>query len=505
VPPAVGNRLPTQAREPRLDVDAGPYLFCDYWASAFGLRSIIRGSLLERGLLSLDHFRRAIDRPRTRLPKLRYYILAFVLLPALFPYKVVYDIMRLLQGRAEKVDHPVDRLMGQYRLDVDPGEEGRVSVRTRDQLVADKLIDPRLVGVDVSFFYPTYKLLIAGLCMVILAMGVVPLLWRLELLSPLKPYFEVVLISLVFLSLLLIFRDLLTAILAPLPILAVRYLMLTPDSRGGLLVAAVGFILLYYMVEWFFLPRPLPPRLFLYVNDPRSEFYPYQREHAPYWLDGSHYWVWRFVVYAPGELTKFWEKDWERVEVWLRADGEQAGEIEWVVYDCHYRELWFSYDRLMSQDRRAMLEWRFRQGLAAGRRLDWVIETDMDLLFHAPFVRGVFLEDADHGRPWHAVTRLFQALRIRPRPDRFEHYEQRLDDLESEGAEFLDDVPEHLRRLALKMIMRMPWDYWRYPLGAKTPARRRVYEDFDAAQSRAAAAADPRYQVKCRLRRPEIV
>jgi hypothetical protein len=474
----------------------GPYLFCDYWASVFRLRSIPARRLLETGLVSLEHFRKAIDRPLTRLPKLRYYILAFVLVPALFPYKVVYDIMRLLRGRAEKVAHPVHHLMDRYELALEEAGEGRVHVRAGSKPVGEDLIDPDQIGVEVSFFYPTYKLLIAGLCSVALSMGVLPLLWRFELLAPLETHVNVIAALLLALLLHAVFRDLVTALLAPLPILAVHLLIRAPDSRGDLLLAAIGFIGLYYAVEWFFLPRPLPPSLFLYVNRPDSELFPYERQHAPYWLEGEHYWVWRFLVYAPGELTKFWEKDWERVEVWVRADGPRAGRIEWVVNDCHYRELWFRYERLVGEHHGQTLDWHLERGLEADRRLLWIIESDMDLLFHAPFVRGIFLADRDAIGFRASLARLLRALWVRPRSDRYERYARALAELEVDGAELLADVPEHVRGLTLRSMVRMPWDYWRYPLGAATAPHRFVYEDIDRRVAPAPPAADPHLQVK---------
>jgi hypothetical protein len=123
----------------------------------------------------------------------------------------------------------------------------------------------------------------------------------------------------------------------------------------------------------------------------------------------------------------------------------------------------------------------------------------MDLLFHAPFVRGIFLADAERMSPWRSFLRVVQALRIRPGRDRYRDYAHRLADLEIHGTEFLTDVPEHVRELALKMIIRMPWQYWRYPQGASASDRRYLYESEADAAARAAAApaaADPRFQLK---------
>jgi hypothetical protein len=80
---------------------------------------------------------------------------------------------------------------------------------------------------------------------------------------------------------------------------------------------------------------------------PQGPGHPYVREEdAPWWVEGETYWVWRYLLLSPAELNKFWERDWERVDLWIRADGPDAGQLEWVVTDLHYRELWVPYEKL---------------------------------------------------------------------------------------------------------------------------------------------------------------
>jgi hypothetical protein len=520
---------------PTTGAGLGPFLYCDYWASVLNLRGVVSAASLGDGRLNLGHFRRAVDRPRTRLPRLRYYIFAFVFFPVLLPYRVVYDVMRLFRTRAERIHHPVDQVMSRHELALTSAGPGRVRVEASGSVVADPIIDPGLARCEVSLFYPTYKLLIAGLLSLVFSAGVlpyvVPHLARFEALSPLAAHLNIFLYVLVALALLGVLRDLLTAVVAPLPVLAFRQLWELPESLGGLFLVSIGFVVLFFLVEWFLIPRGLPPTLFLYINDPGSRAFPYQSEHAPYWLEGKAYWVWRFVSLVPGELSKFWERDWERVECWVRADGDHAGRLEWVVGDGHYRELWYAYGRLVSETRQAghehFLE-RVREeaggggdrrgtvtgpGPAAGgdggeRRPDsgvrsrqvgnggvaWVLEVDMDPIFHAPYVRTVSLARSEDAGPGRTARRLFRALWGGAQRDRFALVAERLEELEADGTELFLDVPEHLRHLAERQIVTMPWTYWRYPKGARSVARRFVYGAID--ESEGERASDPACQIK---------
>ncbi len=494
----------------RLGIGLGPFLYCDYWASVFNLAGIVSPAVVADGRLTLGHFRRAVDRPRTRLPQLRYYILAFVFLPVLLPYRVVYDLMRLFHGRAQRLGHPVDEVISRHRLVVEPAAPGRVRAVLDAQPIAEDLIDPRASRCEVSLFYPTYKLLLAGLLAIAISFGLLPYLTRLDFLAPLGEHVSSALYVLLAIILLGLLRDPVTALVAPLPIVAFRHLWQLPESIPGLILFSLGFVVLFFLVEWFIIPRGLPPTLFLYVNEPGNPAYPYAaRGHAPYWLKGRRYWVWRFVTLVPGELHKFWERDWERVECWVRADGTDAGRLEWVVGDVHYREVWYDYTRLTTRPQaarhgrqlarredRAPVEER---GAADGDRLlnhgmTWVIEVDMDPIFHAPYVRELGLYD--RGRPGliRSIPRLLRALFGGVKRDRWRRVAPRLEELETDGTEIFADVPEHFRRLAAHLIVAMPWSYWRFALGAASRARRFLYSRPEVLG--AGMAAEPAHQIK---------
>ena len=153
-------------------------------------------------------------------------------------------------------------------------------------------------------------------------------------------------------------------------------------------LALGALFLLYLLIDLFFLPRPVPPVLMLYARTGQGR--PYRRDgDAPYWLAGDVYWVWRYLILTPAEINKFWERDWERVELWVRADGDSAGVLEWVVTDAHYRELWIPLSRLGSAESIGECEEEAVAAVRAASSGTWLVEVDADQIFHAPFFRVV--------------------------------------------------------------------------------------------------------------------
>lgn len=480
----------------------GPFVFCDYWASVLGLKSVLNSRLLSRGLVSLEIFKRGLDRPRAKLPKFKYYLLAFILGPGMIPYKVVIDLAVLLRSKGRgRVMSKFDAMLERFKLRMEPLPEDDkwVTVRTHDNGYEEKVMNPARVSVATSLFYPTYKTIIAAVMVLSLTAAAVYVLPEfhvpvldLELYSALS---YIVLFGL----LILLFRDLSTALLAPLPVFALMYLSKISGDPLMFLVASLCIAAVFYLVDIFFIPRPMPPALFLYVNDPKNPLYPYDPGHAPYWLKGRCYWVWRFLTLAPAEIHKFWEKDWERVDVWVRADEcDDAGTIEWVVTDIHYRELWFDYSRLATKAQAVRQRERLNRLLAQGEReVVWVTELDMDMLFHTPFVRGIFLTVRKNGRITGSLGRLLRAAWVRRiARDKFKEYRLKLDELGVEREDFLDDVPEHFRNFALRQLISLPWTYWRYPLGAGSSLKFNIYDPQGALVAAQQPAADPHYQLK---------
>ena len=480
----------------------GPFVFCDYWASVLNLRSVLSRRFLSKGLVSLEAFKRGLDRPRAKLPNFKYYLLAFLLGPGMIPYKVVIDLAVLLRSKGRgKVMSKVDATLERFKLRVepDPDDDLWVHVRAVEEGAAEKVINPERLSVATSLFYPTYKIIIAAVMVLTLAAVAVYLLPEIQV-----PFLGVALFStlsyaVLFALMMLLFRDLSTAVLAPLPVFALMYLSRVSGDPLMFLLASLCIAIVFYLVDIFFIPRPMPPALFLYVNDAESPLHPYDEGQAPYWLEGRCYWVWRFLTLAPAEVHKFWEKDWERVEVWVRADeGKAAGRIEWIVTDVHYRELWFDYARLTTQAQSSRQKARLKRFLDEGEKeIAWVLELDMDLLFHSPFIRGIFLtQRKETGRIDGAMKRVLRAAWVRRRHDSFKKYRPMLDELDLERQDFLQDVPEHFRNFALRRLICLPWSYWRYPLSATRCVKLNVYDPQGALVAARERAADPHYQLK---------
>jgi hypothetical protein len=164
--------------------------------------------------------------------------------------------------------------------------------------------------------------------------------------------------------------------------------------------------------------------------------------------------------------------------VWVRADGDEAGMIEWIVVDFHFRELWIPYERTLSKQaaqehRRALAEMR----LDPERAATWVVEVDTDFVGHWPEMRGVFLLPLRHGWRKARWQQLARSLRVEVESDHYRDFRETTHRLRLDRRDFLEDIPEHLRWIALRRLIAIPWQYWRYPRGANTVARPYLYGD----------------------------
>jgi len=476
----------------------GPYIFCDYWVSVLGLRNILNPLLVLKRLVSPELYRKALDRPKARLPKLRYYILATFLGPAFLPYKVAFDLAVFLRPRRDrKIPSAADKALQSHRLKLSPapGGGGRwVRVASRQVGLDDEVLNPDSIPVAASFFYPTHKVLIAALITLGLSVLILPHTagWTPKVLP--RDSLEVVFYVLLFTFLYFLFKDIWTALLAPVPLFVVKQLIQMSGGAFTLVLGMGGIAFLFFLVEWFFIPQPMPPTLFLYVNDPKSSLFPYRKGHAPYWLEGKYYWVWRFVTHSPGQVNRFWERDWERMEVWVRADRvREAGRVEWIVTDCHYRELWFPYERLVEEKIRHRQISQLGSSAEKGEEVAWVIETDANLLFHNPFLRGIFLSRRKGDRIQGNVKRILKTLFLRLRRDDPRPYKERLEELETRAGDLFADVPELFRNAELTYLFKNRWSFWRYPYGAATSARSFFY------------SGEPKWDEQLRLAAPVLL
>ena len=479
------------------------HLYSDYWASVLGMRGIVSESVQRRGFVDLDVFRSCLNRPETRLPGFGYYLLVLLLGPVLIPY-------RMIQRMASKLHVPLageteaEELLAPYRLGIQREPDGTASVHWRGERIAKSLIDPEKPEVVFSVVYPTYKVLVAALLAIGLALFSH---WLAE-----RPGLEVWLGTLLLFGnfpllatlLYLIFRDWVTALVAPLPVFVVLWVfaLLTPLRElplGTLPASMAGLAVAYFFVDAFLVPRGMPPTLYYYDSDAKNPVHPYEPGQAPSWLEGR-FWVWRFVTVTPAEVHKFWERDWERVEVWVRADGDNAGCIEWVVSDFHYRELWIPYERTAASEsrerHRAIID-EIRNDPERGAA--WVVEVDMNLVGHYPELRGVFLLPLVEGWRRARLRQLAGSLRLQVESDHPSRFRSSVRRLRLGGRDFIEDIPEYLHWFALDRLLSMPWRYWRFPRGANAAGRPFLYGT--AASLPAVSANEPELQFKARAAR----
>ncbi|MDH3733029.1 MAG: hypothetical protein OEU54_05820 [Gemmatimonadota bacterium] len=476
----------------------GPFVYVDYWASVMRMAGGIRQAHVDRGWVDPPLFRAGVHRPDLELPRLRYYLALLLVGPLLLPFRAFRRLGRYtIRHRREVGDELAGRL-DPFELEIGESAAGRINVRKDDVVIAEDVIDPRRTAAFSSLFYATYKLPFATVTG-ILAIGIsVPVLWRLDVLDRAIGLWFPLALPVLALVLFLLYRDWATAVLGTVPVL-VGWLVVVAvgrtDPNWTLFFGALGLLLaLALAADWLFVPRPVPPSLHLYRADGEGRAFD-REEDGPYWLEGGSYWVWRYLMLVPAEVNKFWERDWERAELWVRADGPEAGRLEWVVVDLHYRELWIPYDRLGGGERLARQRERCLESVRSDGTGFWLVEVDMNLLFHSPFVRTVTWVPEDEYLPvrsfWHVVSGLF---RRGPRDDP-SAYLPTLDRIRLErGTGVLSDVPEAIASFAARHILGTPWRYWRYPLGAHRRRERRLYED--AVEREGAPRADRQLQIK---------
>jgi hypothetical protein len=488
----------------------GPFLFVDYWANVFGLDGVTPEEHTERGFIDPPLFRLGIDRPDLEVPRLGSYLLLFLAGPVLFAFRSFRRLGRYRLKFGTRLGEEVQEQLERYRLTLDPagrppdpaGDPGlppRCDVRLGETVLARDVLDPYRVAGFSSLFWAANKLPLASLAGLLVVGIAAPLLATMGMLEITARYWIPVGFPLLVLILYLVFREALTAVLGGIPILLGTYLvgMLRPATPTDWYVffwSLAGIFVLYLLADWFFLPRPVPPALLLYTRTGPGN--PYVREEdSPWWLEGETYWVWRYLLLSPAEVNKFWERDWERVDLWIRADGPDAGQLEWVVTDLHYRELWVPYDKLDAPDALIRQREKSREATHGDGAGVWVVEVDADVLFHTPMFRGVsFLVDRG-GIPVRGIAHVGRSLWNRVRDDdvaapRMALHRIRL----STGIDMLGDIPEFVLRRAEDRLVEEPWTYWRYPLGAARRRDLRLYEPLETTDP--PPAADRSLQIK---------
>ncbi len=477
----------------------GPHLYADYWASVLRLPGGIRERVVEAGLVDPALYRLGLDRPDLQLPRLRSYLALFLLGPLLLVLRRFRRLGRYRLGFRSDAGREVQERLAELELEIEPSDvgDGRVDVRGRGLTLAEGILDPRRISGFASLFFATYKLPLATLAGLVLAAVTAPLVHALGVFRPALDLWIPAGFPLLALLLYLAYRDVVTAVLGALPVVIVRYLLPfvrhgSPEGWRTFFLALGGLFLLYLLIDVFFMPRPVPPVLFLFAR--KGPGRAYEREgDAPWWLEGDCYWVWRYMALTPAEISKFWERDWERVELWIRADGEGAGRLEWIVTDGHYRELWVPGERLTAPD--GSDEVAARAAAAGGRPGLWLLEADADLLFHSPAFRAATFLPEVEGVPARSLRHLAAVFWRRPARDDPAGPRRRLERARIRvGGDVFEDAPEVAAPLIARHLLSAPWRYWRYPLGAATRAESRLYGEHVRAPP--PPAADPALQIK---------
>jgi hypothetical protein len=488
----------------------GPFLFIDYWANVLDLDGVTPDRQVRDGLVDPSLFRIGIDRPDLEVPKLSSYLLLFLAGPILFAFRSFRRLGRYRLRFGSRAGQDVLDQLKRFRLTLDaagrepdpagdPDLPPRCDVRLGDTVIARDVLDPYRIAGFSSLFWAANKLPLASMVGLLVVGVAAPLLAAAGLLEITARFWIPVVFPLLVALLYLVFREMLTALLGGVPILLGTYLVdvlrpSTPHDWSVFFWSLAGIFVLYLLVDWFFLPRPVPPALLLYTRTQPG--YPYARDQdAPWWLEGETYWVWRYLLLSPAEVNKFWERDWERVDLWIRADGPDAGQLEWVVTDLHYRELWVPYEKLDSPRALTRERDRARTAMATGGAGVWVVEVDADLVFHSPMFRGVTFVVDKGGVPVRGLAHVARSLWQRVRDDEVAGPVAALNRLRVErGLDLLGDLPEFIMRRAEERLIGQPWTYWRYPLGASRRREPRVYAPPSMREP--PPIADPALQVK---------
>ncbi|MEM1657852.1 MAG: hypothetical protein QXK94_02325 [Candidatus Jordarchaeales archaeon] len=215
----------------------------------------------------------------------------------------------------------------------------------------------------------------------------------------------------------------------------------------------------------------------LYFYASNGPLFPYKNRHdAPIWLEGNYYWVMRYIYWWPGEFTisskALYASDYERVELWVNAE---TGELEWVVSDYHWRELFYR--------------------VPADGKEHYVI-VDFNMNFHTPEITLVHPEELPRYQVPEAIKDLFieslkitlkrikeffLAIRIRLFPEEEikkikKTFRKRVEFIET----YLIDIAPGARRLCAHVAANLPWSFWRYPFGVhsiKKDSRKYLYRE----------------------------
>ncbi|KAL0223598.1 hypothetical protein P9112_002988 [Eukaryota sp. TZLM1-RC] len=460
----------------------GPVAHADYWTSVQHLKAPDSKERCEKGIVNYSTFRNAIDRycflfrsyvrPHLVIPSILRYLLLFFL----SPFLVFFRKFRRLGRYSFKYKGPVAgeilRRIRSHKLQLRPTEPTTqdqpiskgVDVYRDGKLMVENVLNPKFIYGYVSIFFATYKIPIAfsiasALTTSILSMsGLFASKYHISILRSLT---LVVYPSSMFI-LRLIFKDWMTSIVGSLPIIIGR--IIYPWLKSGqlnLVVLAIGIAIgLYIIFNSFFLVRPAPPALMLFTKDGPLASYENMEEDGPWWLKANKYWVWRNLLVVSGEINKFWERDWERVELWINADTESpdCGCLEWITTDIHWREVWIPGNRLVKSEKYELQKQQCLDSIEQGKGGFWQVEVDADVVFHSPLMLTLGFVPSEERLPVQKINHLFSALFKTQRREDPTPYKRKLERIQLDiGREFFTDTPEFLTDKIADNMLSIPF------------------------------------------------
>ncbi|KAL0241500.1 hypothetical protein GEMRC1_006735 [Eukaryota sp. GEM-RC1] len=487
----------------------GPCIHNDYWTSVHHLRPQDDKSRSESGLLDHSTYRHAIDRPSFVLPSILHYLLLFFMAPIMFPF----NRFRRLTSSSFKYKSPIadeiHRRMRRYKFKLKERKQEdepiakSVDVFHNGECLVENVLNPRFISGYCSLFFATYKVPIAILFSTIVtfsllaSFSVIDSKVQLKLLQSMP----LLLYPLCMVILKLLFKDWFTSIVGSVPVIVGR--LIFPWYRTGdvtsIVLASVILLCLYFVFNSFFLVRPAPPSLMLFVKDGPLSSYSDMENDGPYWLKSNTYWVFRQLLVVSGEVNKPWEKDWERVELWINADvnSPNCGMLEYVVTDVHYRELWIPANQLIKPHK---FEFQKEKALEAIESLKggmWKVEVDADVVFHTPLLITVsFVPFVEGHFPAQQLKHLTAALFKQEARESSSLYMLRLEKLQLDiGREIFSDCPEWLSDKVSTNMMSIPFRWWRYPYGCFSKKSVFMYSSHPMLDKKQ-HASDPLLQLK---------
>ncbi|KAL0227645.1 hypothetical protein RCL1_003788 [Eukaryota sp. TZLM3-RCL] len=488
--------------DPRLNIVP----FADYWSVVKHLK---HPDEKERaaGMVDYPVYRALIDRPKIAIPS----ILRYLFLTLLAPFLMFSRKFRSIGRYQFKYDTPIydelTRRMRRYKLDLrdrpsDNGVAKTVDVYKNGECLASNVLNPRFIYGYCSLFFATYKVPIAGILSSLTTFAV---LYSFRFLNTkyqvdVLDAFPLIVYPTVVVIIHRILRDWTASIIGSIPVIVGRIIwpfITSHNVRNIVLSLAIVFVL-YNFYNSFFLVRPTPPSLLFYSTEGPLKAYDNIQEDGPYWLKSRHYWVFRNLMVVSGELNSPTRKDWERVELWINADMESpnVGELEYVVSDVHYREVWIPAEKLIPQERKEIYRHKLRNAMDHGQGGCFIVEADANVIFHTPELITLTFSPTTEKLPAQRIYHLFSALfkqAVREDPSPFL---LKLEKLQLEiGQELFDDVPEFLGEAVAKNMLSLPWTYWRYPFGVNSSRKAKLYGDASGFERRL-KASDARLQIK---------